>query len=84
MAHFAKLDSNNVVVSIHIIHNSVIGDVEDGQHNNEQIGIDFLISSKGVGWYKQTSYNNNFRKKFAAVWDTYDTTNKVFLRAQPS
>ena len=46
MAHFAKLDSNNVVVSIHIIHNSVIGDVEDGQHNNEQIGIDFLISSK--------------------------------------
>ena len=84
MAHFAKLDSNNVVVSIHIVHNSVIGDVEDGQHDNEQIGIDFLISSNGIGWYKQTSYNNNFRKKFAAVGDTYDPTNDVFIRPQPS
>ena len=84
MAHFAKLNSNNVVVSIHIVHNSVIGDVEDGQYDNEQIGIDFLISSNGIGWYKQTSYNNNFRKKFAAVGDTYDPTNDVFIRPQPS
>ncbi len=31
----------------------------------------------------QTSFNSNFRNKFAAIDDTWDSTNNVFISSQP-
>ena len=63
MAHFAKLDSNNVVQQVIVVNNDVLLD-SDG-NESEQIGIDFCKSLYGqeANWV-QTSYNNTFRKQY--------------------
>ena len=60
MAHFAKIDSNNMVTEIVVISNDVIKD-ESGKEV-EQLGINFMKELYGEGTYKQTSYNGNLRK----------------------
>jgi len=82
MAHFAKLDNSNKVIRVDVLSNVVITDENDVEQ--EQLGIDFLTNLYGgVGWYKQTSYNENFRKNFAAVDYTYDRTRDAFIAPQP-
>ena len=45
-----------------------------------------FINSGAVGdpslWVR-TSYNNNFRGKFAGVGDTWDSVNEMFISPQP-
>jgi hypothetical protein len=56
MAHFAELDSNNIVLRVLCLDNSVMTN-EQGVRV-EQIGIDFLKSLYGQDTiWKQTSYN---------------------------
>jgi hypothetical protein len=56
MAHFAELDSNNVVLRVLVLDNAVMEN-EQGQRV-EQIGIDFLQNLYGLNTiWKQTSYN---------------------------
>lgn len=56
MAHFAELDSNNIVLRVLCLENFVMED-EQG-HRIEQIGIDFLKSLYGENTiWSQTSYN---------------------------
>jgi len=82
MAHFAKLDNSNKVIRVDVLSNVVITDENDVEQ--EQLGIDFLTNFYGgVGWYKQTSYNENFRKNFAGVGYTYDGTRDAFIAPQP-
>ena len=82
MAHFAKLDSVNNVIGVHVLNNEVITD-SDG-NEQEQVGIDFLtVLHEGGVWYKQTSYNGNFRKNYAGVGYTYDSTRDAFIAPQP-
>jgi len=78
MAHFAKLDENNVVLAIHVVNNDVI--TIDGVES-EQAGIDFLTQLYGHANWKQTSYNNNFRKQYAGVGHTYDPVKDIFIAA---
>ena len=81
MAHFAKLDNSNKVIRVDVLSNVVITDENDVEQ--EQLGIDFLTNFYGgVGWYKQTSYNENFRKNFAGVGYTYDGTRDAFIAPQ--
>ena len=70
MAHFAKLDENNVVLAVYVVHNNELLD-ENGVEQ-EQRGIDFLINwSGGYTNWKQTSYNGNFRKNYAGLGYIY-------------
>lgn len=56
MAHFAELDSNNVVLRVIVLDNFVMKNNEDVYI--EQLGIDFLQNLFGVETvWKQTSYN---------------------------
>lgn len=56
MAHFAELDSNNIVLRVLCLDNSIMENAQ-GQRN-EQIGIDFLKNLYGQETiWKQTSYN---------------------------
>ena len=71
MAHFAKLDETNTVIRVHAVHNDVA--------ITEQAGIDFLNKLHGFGWWKQTSYNGNFRKNYAGVDYLYDKNRDAFI-----
>jgi hypothetical protein len=79
MAHFAKLDENNVVIDINVVNNDVL----DPQ-NEETSGIDFLIEwSGGYRNWRQTSYNGTFRKSFAEIGGIYDSVFDVFISPKP-
>ena len=87
MAHFAKLDQDNIVVAVHSVHNNEL--LVDGAEN-EQKGIDFLnnLFSTSDNW-KQTSYNTGagvhrlggtpFRKNHAGKGYTYDEDKDAFI-----
>lgn len=81
MAHFAEIDKNNIVQRVIVVSNDVL--LVDGVEN-EQKGINFCKSLYGenTNWV-QTSYNNNFRKKYAAAGMTYDLNKDKFIHAQP-
>lgn len=82
MAHFAKLDENNVVLEVHVVHNNELLD-ENGVEQ-EQKGIDFLINwSNGYLAWKQTSYNGSFRKNYAGIGYSYDVQRDAFIPQQP-
>ena len=79
MAHFAKLDSNNIVIDVNVVNNDVL------DSSNEEIsGVEFLTSWSGghTNWV-QTSYNGNIRKQYAGIGYTYDEVNDVFICPQP-
>lgn len=81
MAHFAKLDENNVVIQVNSVHNNEL--LQDGVES-ETKGIQFLIDwSGGYTNWKQTSYNGNFRKNYAGIGFTYDSTRDAFIEPQP-
>jgi hypothetical protein len=82
MAHFAKLNSNNIVERVISINNSVITD--NNGVEQEQLGIDFinqLYNTNDV--WKQTSYNNNIRKNYAGIGYTYDSQRDAFISPKP-
>lgn len=82
MAHFAKLDENNVVLEVHVVHNNELLDANGVEQ--EQKGIDFLINwSNGYLAWKQTSYNGNFRKNYAGIGYSYDPIRDAFIPVQP-
>jgi len=76
MAHFAKLDENNIVISVIVVHNNELLD-ENGTES-EQKGIDYCVNLLGGVWV-QTSYNANIRFKYAGIGDTYDKNRDAFI-----
>jgi len=90
MAHFAQIDSNNIVTQVIVVADA---DTADAQGNHlESIGIAFCQRLIGGNW-KQTSYNtqggthNNggtpLRGNYAGIGYTYDPVNDVFYAPQP-
>ena len=81
MAHFAKINSSNIVERVDVVNNDVI---QDNGVESEQKGINFLKSLYGqdTNWV-QTSYNESFRKQFAGKGYTWDPVNEVFIQPQP-
>jgi hypothetical protein len=73
MAHFARIDENNIVQEVLVVDNSL-----------EHKGEDFLANELGLGgrWI-QTSYNNNLRKQYAGYGFYYDETKDIFVSPQP-
>ncbi len=80
MAHFAQIADDGTVLTVTVISNEVLTD-EDGVEQ-EQLGKDLCQSLFGGTWV-QTSYNNNFRKRFAFIGGAYDSANNVFLFPKP-
>ena len=82
MAYFAKLGTGNIVEQVISINNAVITDANGVEQ--EQLGNDFinkLYNTRDV--WKQTSYNNNFRKNFAGIGYQYDQTRDAFIPPKP-
>lgn len=81
MAHFAKLDLNNVVIEVNVIHNN---ELLDNGVESEAKGIAFLTDwSGGYTNWKQTSYNSTTRKNYAGVGFTYDAIRDAFIPPKP-
>lgn len=82
MAHFAKLDENNIVVEVQVINNDDVMNLEFPA--SEPVGILFLNNLYGRNdKWKQTSYNHNFRKRYAAIGYFYDETRDAFIPPKP-
>ena len=90
MAHYAKIDSNNIVTNVHAV-------ADADENGSEENGIAFLTSVHGdisPSYWKKTSYNTTFnvhklggtpfRKNYAGIGHTYDATRDAFIRAKPS
>ena len=76
MAHFARLNTDNIVTEVEVVSNDVA--------TTEQLGIDFLKTiHKTDDTFVQTSYNNNIRKNFAGIGMTYDEGRDAFIDPQP-
>lgn len=81
MAHFAELDTNNVVLRV-VVANNI--ELHDGHFvEQESLGIDFLNATLGNSRWVQTSYNSSFRKNFAGVGFTYDESRDAFIAPKP-
>ena len=70
MAHFAQLDSNNVVTQVIVVSND---DTSDSNGTEvESIGVAFCQKLLGANTnWKQTSYNGNLRGNYAGIGYTY-------------
>jgi hypothetical protein len=83
MAHFAKLDENNVVMQVIVVHNNDL--IDESGNESEAKGIAFCQSLFGANTYwAQTSYNANFRKNYAGIGYTYDAALDAFVPPQPN
>jgi hypothetical protein len=76
MAHFAKIE-NGIVEEVNVINNTDCGGGNFPE--SEPIGQAFIASLGIAGEWKQTSYNANFRGKYAGIGDIYDAVNDVFV-----
>lgn len=71
MAHFAELDSNNVVLRVVVI---------DNEHEDD--GAAYCHALLGGRWI-QTSYNARIRKQFARPGLVYSEARDMFVAPQP-
>jgi hypothetical protein len=82
MAHFAKLDQNNVVTDVIVVNNIELLTADGSE--SELMGIAFLIRwSGGYSNWKQTSYNRKIRKNYAGIGYTYDSARDAFIPPKP-
>ena len=71
MAHWAKIDENNIVTQVTV-----------GDNNLPDEGYQWLIDNLGGTWIK-TSFNHNIRKNFAGVGFKYDEEHDAFIPPKP-
>jgi|TARA_R100001086_G_scaffold48082_2_gene21174 hypothetical protein len=86
MAHFAKLGTGDVVLTVEVVSNDVA--------TTEEAGVQFLqtlYNNRDV--WKQTSYNTYggehrlggtpFRKNYATIGGKYDSSRDAFIEPKP-
>ena len=81
MAHFANIDDDNIVQTVIVVANNNCG---GGDYpTSEPIGQAFLASLGFTGEWRQTSYNNNFRTRFAGQGMIFRADLDAFIAPQP-
>lgn len=80
--HYAELNENNEVIYVAYMDDEIITD-ENG-NEVEELGIQHLHTHHGADrrWVR-TSYNANFRGKYAALGDTYRQDLDIFIGPSP-
>ena len=84
MAHFAELNSSNEVLRVIVVSNDDVDANGGDQHADAETFVASIVphSTGGTAW-KQTSYNNNFRKQYAGLGYTYDASKNKFISPKP-
>jgi len=82
MAHFARLNTDNIVEQVIVVANKDTSD--DNGVEDEIYGIAFCkrLFGTDTNW-KQTSYNGNFRVRYAGKGYSYDSTLDAFIPPKP-
>jgi hypothetical protein len=80
MAHFAKIE-NGIVTNVVVLRNKDVMYLPYPM--SEEAGQDYLRDHGFAGEYRQTSYNANFRKRYAAIGFTFDAERDAFYAPQP-
>ena len=80
MAHFALI-TNNIVEKVIVVADSNCGGGDFPE--SEPIGQAFIASLGFDGEWKQTSYNANFRGKYAGIGYTWNGTDFVAPVVEP-
>ena len=82
MAHFCRLDENNIVTQVIVVANEDTTDTNGVEV--EEIGVAFCKKLLGAetNW-KQTSYNNNFRVRYAGIGYSYNAELNAFIAPKP-
>lgn len=80
MAHFAELGEDNIVLRVIVVSNNDCLD-ENGDES-ESIGAEFCRNLFGGTW-KQTSYNNSIRVRYAGIGYTYRSDLDAFISPKP-
>ena len=95
MAHFAELESKTdptgFTSDTHLVVKRVVVVGNDIPANGGTLGANdmhvdgetWCVNFFKGGTWKQTSYNNNFRKKYAGIGDVYNASKNKFLSPQP-
>ena len=71
MAHFARIE-DGIVRQVIVVNNEVL--LDENNVEQESIGAQFCQDTFGGTWV-QTSYNANFKGKYAGIGDLWDGTN---------
>jgi hypothetical protein len=82
MAHFVRINNNNEIDEAIVVANS---DIEDLPYPaSEPVGQAYIADVLLLnGQWLQTSYNNNFRVRYASVGMAYNSTLDQFEYKQP-
>jgi hypothetical protein len=82
MAHFCQLDENNIVTQVIVVSNDDC--VDENGNEVEEIGITFCkkLLGEDTNW-KQTSYNNNIRVRYAGIGYSYNEELDAFIAPKP-
>jgi len=88
MAHFAELESKTdptgFTSDTHLVVKRVVVVGNDCVPSDEHAdGETWCVNFFSGGTWKQTSYNNNFRKQYAGMDMVYNTSKNKFLNQQP-
>jgi hypothetical protein len=83
MAHFARLDENNIVTEVIVVDLTALETPENEQRGLEWLrDFDTLRGLTPARWV-QTSYNNNIRGRYAGVGMVYDEALDEFIGVEP-
>ena len=84
MAHFAELNSSNEVLRVIVVSNDDVDANGGNQHADAETFVTTIVpyGTGGVAW-KQCSYNNNFRKQYAGIGYTYNSSKNKFIADKP-
>jgi len=82
MAHFCQLDENNVVTQVIVVANEDTSDANGVEA--EEIGVAFCKKLLGADTnWKQTSYNNSFRVRYAGIGYSFSEELNAFIPPKP-
>lgn len=82
MAYFAQIDDDGTVLRVISVSNEHAPDPAPA--HSEPLGQAFIANALGLdGTWRQTSYNNSWRKMYAGPGYLFDADAEVFYMPQP-
>ena len=85
MGYFAQLDDHGIVQQVISISNDVLNEPDFTFPDTEPLGRAFISQTLGLpGEFRQTSFNGNFRGRYAGIGYKYDAALDEFVAPEVS
>ena len=83
IAHIARIDEDGIVREVHVLNNSDLPNNGEFSPEVEEAANAFQHSLGLTGTWKLTSYNGNFRGRYAGIGYKYDAELDEFVAPEP-